>query len=232
VLAPDLPGFGAEDRSLGDYSPAGMAGFLGAFLEAMGLRSAVFVGNSLGGRAVLDLALAAPARVSALVLVDGAGLGRWIDLDSRIQTLPGVGEALSLLAMFPPVFPLRMLGRIGIAFGNPWRVPFGWLADQVRLASCPEYYWNALAAAREQVDLQGQKVDYFERLPELSVPTLLIWGALDRILPAAQAATAVERLPRGRLVVIPGCGHMPHLECPARFVQEVGDWLGREPAAR
>lgn len=221
VLAPDLPGFGGRDRSLGDYSSAGMTDFLGAFLDALGLPGAVLVGSSLGGRAVLDFALAHPARVTALVLVDAAGLGPGIDPGSRLHTLPVVGEVQTLLAMVPGVFLLRMLGRISTSFGLPIRVPWGWLLDQVRLGTYPEYYRNALVAARAQVGPFGQRVVYADRLAELTMPTLLIWGAWDRIIPVLQAAAAVKRIPHGRLEVIPFCGHLPHVECPDRFVEAV-----------
>jgi len=202
-----------------------MTGFLGAFLDALGLPAAALVGSSLGGRAVLDYALANPARVTALVLVDGAGLGPEIELGSRVQTLPGLGETLSLLAMFPAVWPLRMMARIGVSFGHPARVPFGWMTDQLRLAMCPEYYGNSLAAARSQVGIRGQRVVYADRLPELTMPTLLVWGEWDRIIPVQQAAEAVERLPNGRLEVIPGCGHLPHVECPEAFLSAVERFL-------
>ena len=128
---------------------------------------------------------------------------------------------VSLLAMFPPIWPLRMMGRIGASFGYSSRVPFGWITDQIRLAMCPEYYWNSLAAARSQVGLWGQRVVYADRLPELTMPTLLVWGEWDRLIPVQQAAEAVGRLSNGRLEVIPCCGHLPHVECPELFVEAV-----------
>jgi pimeloyl-ACP methyl ester carboxylesterase len=239
VLAPDLPGFGGRDRSPGDYSSGGMTRFLDGFLDALGLPAATLVGSSLGGRAVLDHALAHPRRVTALVLVDGAGLGPEIELGSRVQILPGLGESLSFLAMFPAIWPFRMMGRIGASFGCPSRVPFGWMTDQMRLATFPQYYWNSLAAARAQVGIQGQRVVYADRLHELKMPTLLVWGGWDRIIPVAQAMEVVNRFPDGRLEVIPDCGHLPHVECPEAFVAAVETFLesrrpgrGAAPAVR
>jgi pimeloyl-ACP methyl ester carboxylesterase len=97
-------------------------------------------------------------------------------------------------------------------------VPFGWITDQIRLGLRPEYYWNSLAAARAQVGPAGQRVVRADRLSELRVPTLIVWGERDRILPIQHAEEAVRRLPHGRLEINPECGHMPHVECPTLFV--------------
>jgi pimeloyl-ACP methyl ester carboxylesterase len=112
VLAPDLPGFGAGDRTKGDYSSAGLTEFVAGFVDGLDLPRAIVVGNSLGGRVALDYALNAPGRVEALVLVDAAGLGAEIDTGSKVQTLPFVGEWSTTLAGTPPVWLLRLGGRI------------------------------------------------------------------------------------------------------------------------
>src|SRR5919202_3647744 len=75
VFAPDLPGSPDSARPAADYSPAFFERFVASFLDALGIRRATFVGNSLGGLVALRLALSEPARVKVLVLVDSAGLG-------------------------------------------------------------------------------------------------------------------------------------------------------------
>jgi 4,5:9,10-diseco-3-hydroxy-5,9,17-trioxoandrosta-1(10),2-diene-4-oate hydrolase len=211
------------------YAPDAMARFLAALLDHFGLASATLAGHSFGGRAALDFALAAPGRVDRLVLIDAAGLGPEIDLGSVVQTYPGVGEWATLVSGWPASWPLRLLFRMRHLFADPGRAPSWWIADQARLAVLPQTYWASLAAARAQVGPAGQSVVHLDRLGELPMAALVLWGDSDRVVPAAQAAEAARRLPRGRAVVLPDCGHVPHVEWPDRFVAEVEGFL-RRPA--
>jgi len=67
----------------------------------------------------------------------------------------------------------------------------------------------------------------------LTMPTLVVWGAYDNVLPAFQAQAAVDRLPRGRLSLFPDCGHLPHVEHADRFAAVLSEWLTEhhDPAA-
>ena len=67
-----------------------------------------------------------------------------------------------------------------------------------------------------------------DRLPLLKIPTLVVWGARDRVFPESQAREAVVRLQEGSLALIPECSHMPHVECPDRFLSALGEFLGRQ----
>jgi 4,5:9,10-diseco-3-hydroxy-5,9,17-trioxoandrosta-1(10),2-diene-4-oate hydrolase len=231
VIAADLPGFGPWDALPASYSPGAMARFLGALLDRFGLASATILGHSFGGRAALDFALAQPGRVGRLVLVVAAGLGPEIDLGSVVQSYPVVGEWATFASTWPPSWPLRLAFRMRHLFADPGRAPSWWIADQGRLAALPQTYWASLAAARAQVGPAGQSVVHVDRLGELPMPTLVLWGDSDRVVPASQAIEAAGRLPRGRAVVFPECGHVPHVEWPDRFVAEVQTFL-RRPAGR
>src|ERR687889_2003049 len=92
VYAPDLPGITGDGGGVADFSPGSFALFLAGFLDALGIERAAIAGNSLGGLVALRLALSDPARVSALCLVDSAGLGRTVTYALRAPTLPGYGE--------------------------------------------------------------------------------------------------------------------------------------------
>ncbi len=82
-----------------------------------------------------------------------------------------------------------------------------------------------LAALRGTVDVFGQREVLLEQLPRLAMPTLVVWGEHDSVFPLSQAREAVARLSRGRLAVIPGAGHMPHIEQPEQFVDTVCPFL-------
>ncbi len=83
-----------------------------------------------------------------------------------------------------------------------------------------------LATVRAQVGLKGQREVLVNRLAHLEVPTTVVWGTRDRVLPYCQAKEAVSRLREGSLELIPDCGHMLHVERPERFVSSLGRFLG------
>jgi 2-hydroxy-6-oxonona-2,4-dienedioate hydrolase len=225
VYAPDLPGFGGSAKPQADYSPAFFGWFAAGLLDALGLERAAVVGNSLGGLIALRLALSEPARVGSLVLVDSAGLGRSATYAFRSLTAPGYGELAIAWAKTPPGAAARAWSKAHLLFAHPQLAPAPWTAEQYRLAQLPGFLEAALAALRAQLDLDGQREVLLDRLPYLKMPTLVVWGARDRVFPPSQAQDAVSRLPKGSLTLIPDCGHMPHVECPVRFVAALDEFF-------
>jgi pimeloyl-ACP methyl ester carboxylesterase len=110
VYAPDLPGSPDSARPAADYSPAFFERFVAAFVDALGIGPATFVGNSLGGLIALRLALSEPARVRALVLVDGADLGSAVNPLFTSVNVPLLGEAAIPFWRTPRSAPTRGLG--------------------------------------------------------------------------------------------------------------------------
>ncbi len=226
VYAPDLPGSSGNAKRQADYSPAFFERFVAGFLDALGVERAAVVGNSLGGLVALRLALSAPGRVTALGLVAGAGLGRRVSPVLRSLSLPGYGKLAVAWGKTRPGAAQRALGRTGLLFARPRHAPREWLAEQYRLARLPGFLDAQLAIVRAQVGLRGQREVLADRLPALPTPTLVLWGARDRVLPRSQADEAIARLQNASLEILPDCGHMPHVECPDLFVAALGGFLG------
>jgi 2-hydroxy-6-oxonona-2,4-dienedioate hydrolase len=114
-----------------------------------------------------------------------------------------------------------------LLFAHPPRsVPREWLAEQCRLALSPGYLEAHLAVLRAQVGFGGQREVLVDQLLLLKTPTLVVWGARDRVFPESQAREAVAHLPEGSLALIPNCGHMPHVECPEGFLAALEGFLG------
>ena len=225
VYALDLPGSGGSIKPDVDYSPAFFTQFLSAFLDALAVERAAVVGNSLGGLVSLRLALSEPSRVSALGLVASAGLGREVTYALRSLTLPGYGRLAVAWGKRPPGAAQRALGRSTLLFARPQSVPLKWLKEQYRLARLPGFLEAQLATVRAQVCLRGQREVLVDRLAQLEVPTRLVWGTGDRVLPYSQAKEAVSRLQEGSLELISDCGHSPHVEQPERFVSALDRFL-------
>jgi pimeloyl-ACP methyl ester carboxylesterase len=225
VYAPHLPEISGDGGDAADYSSASFASFVAAFLDALSVERATIVGNSLGGLIALLLALSDPARVSASGLVGSAGLGRTVSYALRAPTLPGYGELVIAWARTPPGAAGRAWMRANLLFARPHLVPTEWMAEQRRLARRPGFLEATLAALRAQIDPGGQREVLLEDLPFLTMPTLVVWGARDRVFPRRQAENAADRLKEGSLVIMPDCGHLPHVERPDRFVEDLGQFL-------
>ncbi len=99
------------------------------------------------------------------------------------------------------------------------------MAEQCRLAQSPGYLEAHLTALRALVSPLGQREVLVDRLGLLGMPTLVVWGERDRVFPERQAREAAARLPEGSLALIPNCGHMPHVECPDRFLASLDGFL-------
>ncbi|HET6658755.1 MAG TPA: alpha/beta fold hydrolase [Rubrobacter sp.] len=82
-----------------------------------------------------------------------------------------------------------------------------------------------MTVLRALVSPLGQREVLVDRLPSLKIPALVVWGERDRVFPCSQAKRAVARLQEGSLALIPDCGHMPHVECPDRFLGALDGFL-------
>lgn len=230
LYAPDLPGFG-ESEPPADYTPNAYAHFVTAFLDHVGIERAALVGSSFGGSIALHVALAAPQRVAALVLVGSASLGLAINLGWPSPVLPGYGELLTAFHKTPLGAALRAGSRAAQLLAYPYQAPADWLMEQYRTAQRPGSMDSALAVTRAQASLLGQRDILLDRLPELTMPTLVVWGIFDRVVPLYQAWAAVKHLPYGSLKVLPDCGHLPYLEQPTRFATALDNFLSRHLAS-
>lgn len=224
VYAPDLPGSG-KARPSADYSPAFFERFVAGFLGSLGIESSALVGNSFGGLVALRLALSDPARVSAIGLIDSAGLGRAVNPTFAAVNVPGLTEVAIPFRRTPPGAHGRALERAALLFARPENAPREWLAEQQRLALLPGFLEAHVAVLRAQVSPLGQREVLVDRLPHLEIPTLVLWGVSDRVFPAQQARNAAARLRNSRLEILPHCGHLPHVERPDVFATSVHRFL-------
>ncbi len=218
VIAPDLLGHGDSAKPRGDYSLGAHAGRLRDLLDALGVRRATLVGHSLGGGVAMQFAWLFPERCERLVLISSGGLGRDVSLILRAPTLPGAEWVLPLVSApwlrRSGELLARQLSRVGLRSGPDveelWRGYVSLGDAEARRAF--------LATIRTVVDPGGQTVSALERLPALAhIPTLLVWGARDRLIPLAHGVLAQRAIPGSRLEVFPKAGHAPHLNDPVRF---------------
>lgn len=230
LYAPSLPGFGGSDKPRLDYSPGFFTGCMMAFLDTLGLERIHVVGHSLGGLIALRLALAQPTRVSSLTLISSAGLGWEVSPAVRSLILPGTREALSLWCRTWVGAWQWSAGLSQLLFARPWLIDWTWYERLYRMALQPGYLEATLSALQGTNTFWGQSEVLLEQLHRVSPPTLLLWGEQDWIFPVRQGWAAVERLPRGRLITLPGCGHTIQVEQPNRVTAALAEfWATTEP---
>lgn len=217
VVAPDLFGHGASDKSTGDYSLGSHAATIRDLLDQLGLKVATFVGHSLGGGIAMTFTYLFPERVDGLVLVATGGLGPHVNMLLRAPTLPGAELILPLLASHWTNNQGKTLGRALrlLGFRGTTDVAEAWHGfESLSDAGSRRAF---LATIRSVVGPEGQRVSARELLPRMACPTLLVWGDHDWMIPVQHGREAVGILPRARLEVFPQAGHFPHLDQPERF---------------
>ena len=225
VYAPDFPGFGLSSKPIMSYTPEFFQQFVVDFLDVLEIEKAIIIGNSLGGLVALSVALSHPARVAALGLVDSSGLGIEITPFLSQLTLPIYGELATTVCRTPLGAKQRSLFRGSLFFAHPGKIPDVWYADQENLAQMPGYMEASISALRTQLTVFGQYKILLDSLKQLTMPTLIVWGENDIVIPKQHGKNALKELSNGKLVVIPDCGHIPHIEQPEAFVKELRIFL-------
>jgi pimeloyl-ACP methyl ester carboxylesterase len=227
VLALDLPGFGLTPEPDEEISIPGYGRFVNAFCDALGLGEVAVVGNSMGGYIAAEVAIQFPQRVSRLVLVSAAGISSAETARAPILTAGRVATALAAYsAARYRALASRPLSR---------HLSLAMVARHPRLLKADLAYEGFFkgagkpgfdAALRASLDY-----DFRDRLPEVRVPTLIVWGEKDAIIPVRDANEFERLISDSRKVVMRDTGHIPMAERPQAFNDVLLDFLAeRGPA--
>ncbi|MEA2399304.1 MAG: hypothetical protein QOK25_2860 [Thermoleophilaceae bacterium] len=233
LIAPDLLGHGESAKPRGDYSLGAFAAGIRDLLVGLDIEAATVVGHSLGGGIAMQFAYQFPERCQRLVLVSSGGLGSEVHPMLRAATLPGSELVLPLLAHTrvleaASVVP-RAFGALGFRAGP----------DMTEIARGYQSLSNAEArnafiqTVRAVIDVAGQRVDASDRLYLSSkMPSLIVWGERDRVIPVEHGLAAHEGMPGSRLELFPNAGHFPQLGDPVRFARVLSSFLDETEPAR
>lgn len=219
VISVDLPGFGLTGPFPdGDYRIAHYTAFLDALLDRLQVPPVVVAGNSFGGQLAWELAVARPARVSRLILVDAAGYPRQsssVPIGFRLAQVPALAPLMARL------LPRRMIeSSVQNVYGDPTRI-----TDEL----VERYYQLTLRAGNRQALVQrfqqAPAGDSQALIRQVRQPTLILWGGRDGLIAPANAERFKADIAGSRLVIFEQLGHVPQEEDPALTLPVVQGFL-------
>lgn len=209
VILPDLMGHGANkaDESR-DYSIAGHKAFVAALFDALDLDTFILAGNSMGGHTSAAYALYYPDKVERLILVNAPGL---VVDDTLVYG--GFGAPLETVEDFDAVMSRVLF--------NPPSLPTPIKRHLIDTTNSRMEFINGLAKSV----LDGEDFDLSARIGNISMPTLILWGKEDVVVPFAVAETYADSILEAQLVVLPEAGHSPQMEAPVRVADAIKAFL-------
>ncbi|HOZ59006.1 MAG TPA: alpha/beta fold hydrolase [Nakamurella multipartita] len=226
VIAPDLLGHGDSAKPRADYSLGGFANGMRDLLAILGIDRVTVVGHSFGGGVAMQFAYQFPQYAERLVMVAPGGLGPEVNPILRGLTLPGGSTALAVAATPPVYAALRLVGGRAHAIGLPGTADIPGALGVLKGKADPAERDAFLHVLRAVVDWKGQVVSMTDRAYlAREMPTCLVWGSRDTVLPVVHAQRARAVIPAARIEVITGAGHFPHEEKPDQFVEILDDFI-------
>ena len=226
LFAPDLLGHGESAKPRGDYSLGAYASGIRDLLIGLNAKPATIVGHSLGGGIAMQLAYQFPERCARLVLMSSGGIARDVHPLLRAASLPGSEVVLPLIT-HERLLRLgqavgRVLGVIGLQAGAD-------IAEGARgYASLNDREARAafLHTIRAVIDPTGQRISALDRLYLAeALPSLIVWGEDDPIIPPHHGQIAHDAMPESRLELIEGAGHFPQVTHPIKVARLLAEFM-------
>jgi len=204
AIVPIHPGFQGTPRPEGLATVAGLAEVYSAWADALDLQDAVVIGNSIGGWIAAELALRSNPRIRRLVLVDAGGL--------IVEGHPA-----------PDVFTLTLdqIGKMSYRDPQKFRIDPTKMSEQQRTAVA-----GNRVALKQYGGLAMADPTLLQRIRGIRIPTLVVWGAADQMIPREHGEAFASSIPGARLVIIEEAGHLPQLEAPDHLLRSVKEFAG------
>lgn len=227
VVAPDLLGHGLSDKPRADYAISAYACGVRDLLAVLDIDAVTVVGHSLGGGIAMQFAYQFPERCERLVVVSSGGVGREVHPMLRVAASPASDVLLPVATVAPLRWAVRNSSRV------LRRMPFvsmgddtGYVIDRYNGLGTAEARSAFLRTLRAGVDVHGQVVSMLDRCYlAAGLPTLIVWGTDDAVIPVRHAYRAHEAMPGSQLELFDGAGHFPHHDNPTKFANVLNDFI-------
>lgn len=234
VIAPDLLGHGLSDKPRADYAISAYACGMRDLLAVLDIDTVTVVGHSLGGGVAMQFAYQFPERCERLVVVGSGGVGREVHPLLRLAAGPVAEVVLPFATAAPVRWAVRrsmgMLRRLPVlSLGDDT----GYVVDRYDGLASARSRSAFLRTLRAGVDLRGQVITMLDRCYlAAGLPTLIVWGTKDPVIPVRHAAIAHEAMPGSQLQLFDGAGHFPHRDDPVRFAAVLHDFIASTAPAQ
>lgn len=221
VIALDLKGFGFSGKPDGDYSRRAQGEIVAGLLEHLKIEKAWLAGNSMGGETALNVALYHPEKVLGLILIDSSGVSYTSkeSLTPWYLQIPVLGRVLTALALTSDSVVRQGLEK-------------SFYDDSKITDAQVKYYYQPLKTRDGQLAAMRARKQYHlypveDQLNKINVPTLLIWGAEDELIPLEAARKMNEQIKNSKLATFEKCGHLPQEEMPEKTFQEMTNFISQ-----
>ena len=210
IIVPDLIGFGLSDKPQVDYTPEFFSEFLEKFFVASGTKRPYLVGSSLGGQISVEYTVSHPNNVEKLVLVSPAGVMK--------QSTPAL-DAYIIAALYPNEHSAKNAFELMEGSGDniDQKIINGFI-ERMRLPNAKLAFMSTVLGLKNSELITS-------KLSSISVPTLIIWGSRDPVIPINHADSFVSAIQDCQFFRMDGCGHTPYVQDPCTFASKVLEFL-------
>ncbi|HSD04531.1 MAG TPA: alpha/beta hydrolase [Nitrosopumilaceae archaeon] len=202
VIVPDLIGFGYSDKPSIDYTPELFSSFIFDFLNTLDISKASMVGSSLGGQIVAECAITQNKMIEKIVLVSPSGLMR--------HSTPTL-DAYMMAALYPNPDGAKSAFQM---MAGPHRdidaKTINGFVERMTLPNAKMAFMSTVLGLKNSVSME-------DRLAKISVPTMIIWGKEDSLIPIKYSNNFLSAIKNCQFVEMDGCGHTPYVEEPEKF---------------
>lgn len=223
VYAIDLLGFGLSAKPNYNYTIPLLSQFLNSFCEHFSIETTILIGNSMGGSIALYFADMYPDKSEKIILISTAGLSKKIPLGLRLLTIPTLGEFLNKPSKFASK---KMLETV---YYNKQFINSDFINFSYEIAKQEGATHSFLSILRSMSDYKGTKLNFFNQIKSIlsssNIPTLVIWGENDKVLPLKHSSGLLKKFPMITTHIIKKCGHLPHMEYPEKFHNIIVDFI-------
>lgn len=211
VIVPDLPGHGESPKPRVEYTPQFYESVVSKLIGRLDDGPAILIGNSMGGRIALEVAMRKPERVAGLILLDSAVPGfRWSWILQFMRVVPSEVAAVPI-----PIRRQLVLNAQRQLFAVPERLPpTAYEAGADEFVRVYRSFRARMALFSSLRGLVAPSPAFWQKLKRIRVPTLVVWGAEDRLVPSRLGSRLAGEIPSSELHILPSVGHVPQFEVP------------------
>jgi 2-hydroxy-6-oxonona-2,4-dienedioate hydrolase len=212
IFAPDLIGYGQSDKPSIDYTPELFVKFVFDFMDTLGIRKTCIIGTSLGGQIVAECASTQNPVIEKIVLISPAGIMR--------RSTPTL-DAYTMAALYPTKESVKTAYQMMVGPGKQVsEISIERFVNNMSRPNAKMAFLSTLLGLKNAPDI-------FEKLGKIIVPTLLIWGKEDKLIPFEYSEQFVSSINNCEFIPMEGCGHSPYVEDPEKLSELVIKFLSK-----